>query len=341
MVTKTCTNKGCGKSFKESDNSSDSCRYHPAAPVFHEGMKGWACCSKRVISFDEFLDIAGCQVGPHSDKPEQDAEPERSEAPAAVGKKDAGVVLRDGVEYYGAAKPTAPNASKPAVKAQPQFNEVEDNDPEDVIVPAEEKCKRSGCGYKFVSNDISRNEGSEASCTYHPGKPVFHEGSKGWSCCSRKVLEFDEFLKIRGCRNGKHLFVGTKRQEYVQCRNDWFQSPTTITISIYAKKVDPAGVKIEFSLDRMEIDFTLPNGQKYRWHTDLFQSIDTEKSKYEVLGTKIEIVLKKTNGISWPSVEPSSGVKTWTTFGIHGKTGTVGSKEMLLSQDAPLFALDK
>jgi hypothetical protein len=38
---------------------------------------------------------------------------------------------------------------------------------------------------------------------------VFHEGSKGWSCCKRKVLEFDEFLKIEGCTDKKkHLFVG-------------------------------------------------------------------------------------------------------------------------------------
>jgi hypothetical protein len=38
---------------------------------------------------------------------------------------------------------------------------------------------------------------------------VFHEGSKGWSCCKRRVLEFDEFLKIEGCADKKkHLFVG-------------------------------------------------------------------------------------------------------------------------------------
>ena len=44
---------------------------------------------------------------------------------------------------------------------------------------------------------------------YHPGQPIFHEGSKGWSCCKKRVLEFDEFLKIQGCsEKKKHLFVG-------------------------------------------------------------------------------------------------------------------------------------
>lgn len=44
---------------------------------------------------------------------------------------------------------------------------------------------------------------------HHPGNPVFHEGSKGWSCCKRRVLEFDEFLRIPGCtEKTKHMFVG-------------------------------------------------------------------------------------------------------------------------------------
>ena len=56
---------------------------------------------------------------------------------------------------------------------------------------------------------------------YHPGQPLFHEGSKGWTCCSKKVLEFDEFMKIEGCKQkSKHLFVGSgkhqKREEAVK-----------------------------------------------------------------------------------------------------------------------------
>lgn len=26
-------------------------------------------------------------------------------------------------------------------------------------------------------------------------------------CCKKRVLEFDEFLKIEGCKTGKHVFV--------------------------------------------------------------------------------------------------------------------------------------
>jgi hypothetical protein len=45
--------------------------------------------------------------------------------------------------------------------------------------------------------------------SFHPGQPVFHEGSKGWSCCARRVLIFDDFLNIRGCRTGRHRYATT------------------------------------------------------------------------------------------------------------------------------------
>lgn len=48
---------------------------------------------------------------------------------------------------------------------------------------------------------------------HHPGAALFHEGSKGWTCCKRRVLEFDEFMKIEGCETkDRHLFVGSGRK---------------------------------------------------------------------------------------------------------------------------------
>jgi hypothetical protein len=45
---------------------------------------------------------------------------------------------------------------------------------------------------------------------HHPGAPIFHEGSKGYSCCKRRVLEFDQFMKIEGCKTrDRHMFVGS------------------------------------------------------------------------------------------------------------------------------------
>lgn len=36
-MAKKCTNKGCGKTFEDPD---ETCVYHSGTPVFHEGQKG-------------------------------------------------------------------------------------------------------------------------------------------------------------------------------------------------------------------------------------------------------------------------------------------------------------
>ncbi|CAK9296790.1 unnamed protein product [Gordionus sp. m RMFG-2023] len=61
-------------------------------------------------------------------------------------------------------------------------------------------CYNKGCGKAFDSNN-----NHEDSCTYHCGKPVFHDAYKYWSCCSKKCINFTDFLNIPGCCKGKHL----------------------------------------------------------------------------------------------------------------------------------------
>ncbi|KAF9339316.1 hypothetical protein BGZ91_006366, partial [Linnemannia elongata] len=193
----------------------------------------------------------------------------------------------------------------------------------------------------YVSEEESR--GAKVSCQYHPGSPVFHEGSKGWSCCPRKVLEFDEFLKLKGCRNtNQHLFVGAKKEEKVEelvhCRHDWYQTQTHINLSIFAKKVEAKSAVVEFKEREVNIDLRMPDGKRFKLVLPLFQPIEPAGSSFEVLGTKVEITMKKGNGISWATLEPSEGAKCWTTFGTTGGAGTVGSKVMHLATDSPLYA---
>lgn len=66
-------------------------------------------------------------------------------------------------------------------------------------------CRRKACGQQYEGKS---REGEK--CVFHPGVPIFHEGSKGYTCCKRRVLEFDEFMKIEGCKTkGSHLFIGS------------------------------------------------------------------------------------------------------------------------------------
>ena len=72
-------------------------------------------------------------------------------------------------------------------------------------------------------------------------------------------------------------------------------------VSFYLKKIDKATAKVRFS-SPTTIDFDLPTTDKKRFKTtyELFAPIDTEKSKYNIMGTKMEMTLVKADGTSWP-----------------------------------------
>lgn len=334
-----CLRKGCGKEFDDTSNSPESCNYHPGAPVFHEGLKGWNCCLKRVADFNDFLKIPGCSVGCHStSKPEepqfsssevQEPVSQKSDDSKTENKADSNYKMGEVLDSL----PSLPipqiisKEEKLKIKEAEEKEEISKEDDTSVEVAPGTLCKRRGCGYKFVSDDLSRNSGPESSCQFHPGAPVFHEGSKGWTCCKRKVLEFDEFLKIQGCKTAKHIFVERKqdmavKKESVECRFDWYQSPTQVILSIFAKKIDKASTTFEFQLDKLLVDVSFQENKVFKKCFSLSQVIIPSQSKYEILSTKVEIILAKGNGVTWPSLEMTDKVSTWTTFGASVENST-------------------
>jgi len=238
--------------------------------------------------------------------------------------------------------------SKPITNTEPEPEapEVPEEDDPSIPVPPGTTCKRRACGVNYVDDATSRGEGPQAKCVHHPGAPIFHEGSKGWSCCSRKVLEFEEFLKIKGCRSGNHLFVGSAAnkdvsEELVDCRQDWYQTPTHVIISYFAKKTDKEQSKVSFGSESLSVDLRMPEGKVFKKNFTLFQPIEVEASTVTYYGTKVEVSLKKANGLSWASLEPNNNITSFTSFGVQGggSGGTVGGKEMYLAADVPVHVL--
>ncbi|KAK9237406.1 HSP20-like chaperone [Lipomyces kononenkoae] len=333
-MSKTCTHKGCGKSFSQPDESD--CWYHPGPPVFHDALKGWSCCQKRVISFDEFLGLPGCTKGIHTTEVAAPAPPPTKEikvdAPTSIDE--------NGVETYG--KGPTPSAS--VAKSEPnrvitptnytlndatnKLDVVSLDDPDDVEIPIGTKCKRNGCNVSFDGTNRD-------SCEFHPGTAVFHDASKGWSCCKRRVLEFDEFLKIKGCKTGRHLYVGQKddakkqEEEAVECRTDFYQTPTSVIISIFAKKCDESKSSIKFFEDSLALDLLHLGTKRFKSEFQLYGPIVPEKSKYKVMGTKVELTLAKANGLSWGGLRAGETGAGMIRFGVTGRTGTIGGKEII------------
>jgi hypothetical protein len=148
------------------------------------------------------MNIEPCTTGVHSttDKPPE-IEEKPKEDDAALAKK---------IEALNAAAPSrAPvQPAQHAPTPPPPPPESEDDDPSLEIADGAQ-CRRKGCNAKYkkgASRDAEK-------CTHHPGVPIFHEGSKGYSCCKRRVLEFDQFMAIEGCKTkDRHLFVGSGKK---------------------------------------------------------------------------------------------------------------------------------
>lgn len=289
-MTGKCVHKGCGKTYSDPE---EDCVYHPGPPVFHEGQKGWKCCKPRVLTFEEFLSIPPCTTGKHStvdDTPAPEP-PKTTDLPPAPTPAENKTTLPERPPISPAIAPPAP--AEPAPEP--------DSDDPSLEIPANATCRRKSCGATYTGSDARDDE----KCVHHPGAPVFHEGSKGWSCCKRRVLEFDQFLKIPGCKEKtRHLFIGKAKppgEEKVESvRNDFYQTPSSVNASLYLKKIDKERASVDFAANTVTFDLPTTDNKRFQDTYKLFASIDPEKSTSRVLGTKLELTLVKADGTSWP-----------------------------------------
>ncbi|KAI0362313.1 chord-domain-containing protein [Trametes cingulata] len=331
-----CTHKGCGQEFTPENNGPESCTYHPGAPIFHEGSKSWSCCSdvnRPVLDFDDFMKIPGCTKGQHTDEAPQVA-PKPPPAPQVDLKMTSS---HGGSETYSSAPVGTVSSAAPRESAPtPKFEEEEDD--LSAPVPVGTKCRHNGCNVTYQSDELHRKEdGAEAECTYHPKPPIFHEGSKGYLCCKRRVLEFDEFLKIGGCKKGRHVFVpkqkaDSQEEQFTECRIDHYQTPTEVHASVFAKQADPNTSTVKIEENQVFLDLYLPAKKRFRKTLNLWGPVNPEESSFKFFGTKLELRLKKKDIRSWTLLEKTDrdlGNINFT-FGVGGRTGTIGAKELIL-----------
>jgi len=309
-----CYNRGCGKTYNPRDNPPDSqdCKHHPGAPYFHETYKGWTCCNKRSSDFTEFLNTPGCARGPHSR--EKPIEPEN-----ITGKVDDRSLEDQLKELNGSTSgqmkhrspeptikeerpdfdntvlilitPTRAASLKPIIStlATPNSNQRGNE------VPEGEPCKNGGCKQTYSLS------GSIPECIYHPGVPIFHEGMKYWSCCQRKTSDFQSFLNQEGCMIGECKWKkDDEGSAKVECRYDWHQTATHVTVAIYAKKYDPDISKVEIHPIRLKVHVYFPEqAGAFDLDLELAGKISVQETTATMAGTKLEIKMKKAEPGSW------------------------------------------
>ncbi|KAG6886036.1 hypothetical protein C0993_005220 [Termitomyces sp. T159_Od127] len=267
--------------------------------VFHEGLKSWSCCNdinKPVLDFEEFMKLPGCtEADCHTDEALKAEVPKPSSTTTLTMSESA-----SGQETYSSRSPSV-SASVPPQQPTITPIEVEEDDLSLVISPGT-ACRRNGCKVTFVSDAVNRQgDGEGTVCTYHPAPPIFREGSK-------------------------------TEEEITTCRVDHYQTVNEVHVSIYAKKADKERSLVEFEETRVKFTIYLPGPKKYSRTLDLFGPIDPKVSTYEVLGNKVELHLRKRDGRSWTLLEKTAQSigNISLTFGVGGRTGTIGAKELVL-----------
>ncbi|CAG4985998.1 unnamed protein product [Colias eurytheme] len=300
-----CYNRGCGQLFDPNSNDKEECCHHPGAPVFHDAYKGWSCCNKKSVDFTEFLNIKGCTYSLHSNtKP---PEPEKKVLDKELEKKE---VIEVRAPIVGPQLPRPPfetpvvtleakvadSLKQTVLKTTQQAATTDDG-----IVAIGTTCKNGGCNTSYegpqTNNDI---------CMYHPGCPIFHEGLKFWSCCQKRTTDFNVFLSQPGCTTGTHKwFKETTAAGTVKCRWDWHQTPDYVIVSVYAKKYDPIASFVKVNPIRLNVKlfFREEGNAAFELDLELRGVIDVDKSSASMLGTKVEIKLKKAEPGAWSKLD--------------------------------------
>jgi len=321
--------------------------------------------NRPVLDFDSFMKLPGCTTGTHTAAKQAESDlrsptvvaAQAAEAKAAAARQASGASVKvtsttdsAGKETYSTgATPTTASTPKPTTQQAPIALPApipEDVDDLNAVVPPGTNCTRKGCETVFVSNEENRlGDGPGTVCVYHPAPPLFREGSKGYLCCKRRVLEFEEFLKIEGCKTGRHCFVKKTedvptQEEQVTCRLDHYQTPTEVRVSVFAKQADKGRSTVQFEEARVNLDIFLPGQKRFTRVIELFGPINPSASKFTFFGTKLELVLAKQDGRSWNLLEKTDiAVGNYNlTFGVSGRTGTVGAKEPVLAADNQVVA---
>lgn len=110
----------------------------------------------------------------------------------------------------------------------------------------------------------------------------------------------------------------TRVKDVKGVRQDFYQTPMTLNLSLYVKGVrkEDARVRFENSEDGttgvMEVEFETAQGERFQERVELYGPVDVEKCQTRVLGTKVEVTIQKGAAGGWPVLrsgeEPPKGL---------------------------------
>lgn len=89
----------------------------------------------------------------------------------------------------------------------------------------------------------------------------------------------------------------------VKTRYDWYQTETQVVITIMLKNVSEDDLDVNIQERNVSVTVRLPSGNDYSLELDLAHPITPQQSRAKVMASKVELKLKKQEGIRWSSLE--------------------------------------
>jgi len=102
-------------------------------------------------------------------------------------------------------------------------------------------------------------------------------------------------------------------QTQSKVRYEWYQTESHISVSIFLKNVKKEDANITIKPESLSVEVKLPTTEsEYQLNITLSDKVVPEESTTSILGSKIEIKMKKTRLAKWPSLENSGGqIQSW------------------------------
>ena len=85
-------------------------------------------------------------------------------------------------------------------------------------------------------------------------------------------------------------------------RSDWYQSNTTVTLTLFVSQLSQEQIDVQFHEKFVEVKIKMPD-LNYRHTFNLYKEIVPEESKFEITPSKVEIKMKKVSQASWKAWE--------------------------------------
>jgi len=101
-----------------------------------------------------------------------------------------------------------------------------------------------------------------------------------------------------------------EQKPQVNVKYDWYQTEATVVITILAKNVDKDKAQFTFNDKTVSVRLTLPDETEHVRELRVAHQIDPSECSYRISPAKVEVKLKKIEGIRWERLEGLDNIET-------------------------------